>query len=57
MAANSKIFTLEARLRQSEPLLQYTKELQAQVKSSSLYFVWALLYSVWHLMLDIATML
>ena len=31
MSDNSKIFNLEARLKQSEPLLQKTKELQAQV--------------------------
>ena len=34
MSANSKIFNLEARLKQSEPLLQYSKELQAQVSDS-----------------------
>ena len=33
MSANSKIFNLEARLKQSKPLLQKTKQLQAQVSS------------------------
>ena len=39
MSANSKIFNLEARLKQSEPLLQKTKQLQAQA-SNRLPFQW-----------------
>lgn len=35
MSAGTKIFKFEARLKQSEPLLQYTKQLQAQVESLS----------------------
>lgn len=34
MSADTKIFKFEARLKQSEPLLQYTKQLQAQVSDS-----------------------
>ena len=33
------MFNLETRLKQSEPLLQYAKELQAQVSTSELRII------------------